>query len=208
MKNIIYIDSNYIFLTNKNSSLEEKFIYDESDKKSTIKYIFKKFKDNKYLNKGTFLLTLNDYSDEFNEYLHKLNKIDIFSLNLQEHNIEKIICDRAIYKYDGISKSYEKTNFNQNLYSLGPEELNNYLMNQVKNSDCLVLILLKIKDLKECDNAIFLRNLFDIVSSRYKKTFDASIIINIFLDVIIAFLAVLLFMRAFIWENMSINLLL
>lgn len=201
MKNIMYIDSSYIFLNNKKIKIAEKINYDETDKKSSLKYLFKKFKDNKYLNKETSLVRINDYEADISEYIRSLNKIDLLALNLKDANIMKIITDEALYKYDGISSSYERTNFDINLYNLDKEQLENYLLNQAKNTDGKVLVLLKTKKLEEVDNLLYLRDLFDIISPKHKKSFNKSLLINIVLDIIILALILLLIMRFIRWES-------
>lgn len=201
MKNIMYIDSSYIFLNNKKTKIAEKINYDETDKKSSLKYLFKKFKDNKYLNKNTTLLKINDYDADIFEYIRSLNKIALLALNLKDANIVKIITDEALYKYDDISSSYERTNFDINLYNLDKEQLENYLLNQAKNTDGKVLVLLKTKKLEDVDNFVYLRDLFDIISPKYKKSFNKSLLINIVLDIIILALLLLLIVRLIRWES-------
>lgn len=201
MKNIMYIDSSYIFLNDKKIKIAEKINYDETDKKSSLKYLFKKFKDNKYLNKNTTLLKINDYDVDIDEFICSLNKIDLLALNLKDANIVKIITDEALYKYDDISSSYERTNFDINLYNLDKEQLENYLLNQAKNTDGKVLVLLKTKKLEDVDNFVYLRDLFDIISPKHKKSFNKSLLINIALDIIILALILLLIMRFIRWES-------
>lgn len=195
MKNLIYIDSSYIFLNNKTSRVAEKLFYDDSDKEASTKYLFKKFKDNKYLNKDSFIAKLDDYDECLEKYLSTLKKIDILSLNLKEHNIEKIITDKAIYKFDKLNMSFERTSFDINLYSLDKEQLYNYIVNQANNTDGKVLVLLKIKELEEISNAIYFKDLFDIVNKKYKKTFNYSKFIDIVLDIIIVLLLAILLLR-------------
>lgn len=200
MKNLIYIDSSYIFLNNKTSRVAEKLFYDDSDKEASTKYLFKKFKDNKYLNKDSFIATLDDYDECFEKYLSTLKKIDILSLNLKEHDIEKIITDKAIYKFDKLNMSFERRSFDINLYSLDKEQLYNYIVNQANNTDGKVLVLLKIKELEEISNAIYFKDLFDILNKKYKKTFNYSKFIDIALDIIIVLLLVILLLRFIRWE--------
>lgn len=195
MKNLIYIDSSYIFLNNKTSRVAEKLFYDDSDKDASTKYLFKKFKDNKYLNKDSLIVKLDDYDECFEKYLSTLKKIDILSLNLKEHNIEKIITDKAIYKFDKLNMSFERTSFDINLYSLDKEQLYNYIVNQANNTDGKVLVLLKIKELEEISNAIYFKDLFDILNKKYKKAFNYSKFIDIVLDIIIVLLLAILLLR-------------
>lgn len=195
MKNLIYIDSSYIFLNNKTSRVAEKLFYDDSDKEASTKYLFKKFKDNKFLNKDSLIVKLDDYDECFEKYLFTLKKIDILSLNLKEHDIEKIITDKAIYKFDKLNMSFERTSFDINLYSLDKEQLYNYIVNQANNTDGKVLVLLKIKELEEISNAIYFKDLFDIVNKKYKKTFNYSKFIDIVLDIIIVLLLAILLLR-------------
>lgn len=195
MKNLIYIDSSYIFLNNKTSRVAEKLFYEDSDKDASLKYLFKKFKDNKYLNKDSFIANLDDYDEYFEKYLSSLKKIDILSLNLKEHDIEKIITDKAIYKFDKLNMSFERRSFDINLYSLDKEQLYNYIVNQANNTDGKVLILLKIKELEEISNAIYFKDLFDILNKKYKKTFNYSKFIDIVLDIIIVLLLAILLFR-------------
>lgn len=195
MKNLIYIDSSYIFLNNKTSRVAEKLFYDDSDKEASTKYLFKKFKDNKYLNKDSLIVKLDDYDECFEKYLSTLKKIDILSLNLKEHNIEKIITDKAIYKFDKLNMSFERRSFDINLYSLDKEQLYNYIVNQANNTDGKVLVLLKIKELEEISNAIYFKDLFDILNKKYKKTFNYSKFIDIVLDIIIVLLLAILLLR-------------
>ena len=201
MKNIMYIDSSYVFLNNKKTSIVEQITYDDSDKSESLKYLFKKFRDNKYLNKDTLIIKLNDYDSDLDSYLASLVKIDLLSLNLKEENIMKIILDEAIYKYDAITSSYEKSNFDINLYSLDKDQLNNYILNQANNTDCKVLVLLKTKEFEEVNNILYLKDLFEILAPKYKSKINLSLIINIALDIIILALLVLLLMRFIRWEN-------
>lgn len=200
MKNLIYIDSSYIFLNNKTSRVAEKLFYDDSDKEASTKYLFKKFKDNKYLNKDSLIVKLDDYDECFEKYLSTLKKIDILSLNLKEHNIEKIITDKAIYKLDKLNMSFERTSFDINLYSLDKEQLYNYIVNQANNTDGKVLVLLKIKELEEISNALYFKDLFDILNKKYKKAFNYSKFIDIVLDIIIVLLLAILLLRVIRWE--------
>ena len=195
MKNIMYIDSSYVFLNNKKTSIVEQITYDDSDKSESLKYLFKKFKDNKYLNKDTFIIKLNDYDADLDAFLGSLSKIDLLSLNLKEENIMKIITDEALYKYDAITSSYEKSNFDINLYSLDKNQLNNYILNQANNTDGKVLVLLKTKEFEEVNNILYLKDLFEIISSKHKSKINLSLIINIVLDIIILALLVLLVLR-------------
>lgn len=195
MKNIMYIDSSYVFLNNKKTSIVEQITYDDSDKSESLKYLFKKFKDNKYLNKDTFIIKLNDYDADLDAFLGSLSKIDLLSLNLKEENIMKIITDEALYKYDAITSSYEKSNFDINLYSLDKDQLNNYILNQANNTDGKVLVLLKTKEFEEVNNILYLKDLFEIISSKHKSKINLSLIINIVLDIIILALLVLLVLR-------------
>lgn len=201
MKNIMYIDSSYVFLNNKKTSIVEQITYDDSDKSENLKYLFKKFKDNKYLNKDTFIIKLNDYDADLDAFLGSLSKIDLLSLNLKEENIMKIITDEALYKYDAITSSYEKTNFDINLYSLDKDQLNNYILNQANNTDGKVLVLLKTKEFEEVNNILYLKDLFEIISSKHKSKINLSLIINIVLDIIILALLVLLVLRFIRWES-------
>lgn len=200
MKNLIYIDSSYIFLNNKTSRVAEKLFYDDSDKEASLKYLFKKFKDNKYLNKDSFIAKLDDYDECFEKYLSTLKKIDILSLNLKEHDIEKIITDKAIYKFDKLNMSFERTSFDINLYSLDKAQLYNYIVNQANNTDGKVLVLLKIKELEEISNAFYFKDLFNIVNKKYKKAFNYSMFIDIVLDIIIVLLLAILLLRVIRWE--------
>lgn len=195
MKNIMYIDSSYVFLNNKKTSIVEQITYDDIDKSESLKYLFKKFRDNKYLNKDTFIIKLNDYDSDLDAYLASLDSIDLLSLNLKEEKIMKIITDEALYKYDAITSSYEKSNFDINLYSLDKDQLNNYILNQANNTDGKVLILLKTKEFEEVNNILYLKDLFEIVASKYKSKINLSLIINIALDIIILALLVLLLLR-------------
>lgn len=201
MKNIMYIDSSYVFLNNKKTSIVEQIIYDDSDKSASLKYLFKKFKDNKYLNKDTLVIKLNDYDSDLDAFLGSLAKIDLLSLNLKEENIMKIITDEALYKYDAITSSYEKSNFDINLYSLDKDQLNNYILNQANNTDGKVLLLLKTKELEEVNNIIYLKDLFEIAAQKYKNKINISLIINIALDIIILALLILLLLRFIRWES-------
>lgn len=201
MKNIMYIDSSYVFLNNKKTSIVEQITYDDSDKSESLKYLFKKFKDNKYLNKDTFIIKLNDYDADLDAFLGSLSKIDLLSLNLKEENIMKIITDEALYKYDAITSSYEKSNFDINLYSLDKDQLNNYILNQANNTDGKVLVLLKTKEFEEVNNILYLKDLFEIISSKHKSKINLSLIINIVLDIIILALLVLLVLRFIRWES-------
>ena len=195
MKNIMYIDSSYVFLTNKKASIVEQITYDDSDKSESLKYLFKKFRDNKYLNKDTLIIKLNDYDSDLDAYLASLDIIDLLSLNLKEEKIMKIITDEALYKYDAITSSYEKLNFDINLYSLDKDQLNNYILNQANNTDGKVLVLLKTKEFEEVNNIFYLKDLFEFINSKYKSKINLSLIINIALDIIILALLVLLLMR-------------
>ena len=195
MKNIMYIDSSYVFLNNKKTSIVEQITYDDSDKSESLKYLFKKFRDNKYLNKDTLIIKLNDYDSDLDAYLARLDTIDLLSLNLKEEKIMKIITDEALYKYDAINTSYEKSNFDINLYSLDKDQLNNYILNQANNTDGKVLLLLKTKEFEEVNNILYLKDLFEIISSKYKSKINFSLIINIVLDIIILALLVLLVLR-------------
>lgn len=201
MKNIMYIDSSYVFLNNKKTSIVEQITYDDSDKSESLKYLFKKFRDNKYLNKDTLIIKLNDYDSDLDAYLASLAKIDLLSLNLKEEKIMKIITDEALYKYDAINSSYEKSNFDINLYSLDKDQLNNYILNQANNTDGKVLLLLKTKEFEEVNNILYLKDLFEIISSKYKSKINFSLIINIVLDIIILALLVLLVLRFIRWES-------
>lgn len=195
MKNIMYIDSSYVFLNNKKTSIVEQIIYDDSDKSESLKYLFKKFRDNKYLNKDTLIIKLNDYDSDLDAYLASLDIIDLLSLNLKEEKIMKIITDEALYKYDAITSSYEKSNFDINLYSLDKDQLNNYILNQANNTDGKVLVLLKTKEFEEVNNIFYLKDLFEFINSKYKSKINLSLIINIALDIIILALLVLLVLR-------------
>lgn len=201
MKNIMYIDSSYVFLNNKKTSIVEQITYDDSDKSESLKYLFKKFRDNKYLNKDTLILKLNDYDGDLDAYLASLDKIDLLSLNLKEVKIMKIITDEALYKYDAITSSYEKSNFDINLYSLDKDQLNNYILNQANNTDGKVLVLLKTKEFEEVNNILYLKDLFELISSKHKSKINLSLIINIALDIIILALLVLLVLRFIRWES-------
>lgn len=201
MKNIMYIDSSYVFLNNKKTSIVEQITYDDSDKSESLKYLFKKFRDNKYLNKDTLIIKLNDYDSDLDAYLASLDSIDLLSLNLKEEKIMKIITDEALYKYDAIISSYEKSNFDINLYSLDKDQLNNYVLNQANNTDGKVLLLLKTKEFEEVNNILYLKDLFEIISSKYKSKINLSLIINIALDIIILALLVLLVLRFIRWES-------
>ena len=195
MKNIMYIDSSYVFLNNKKTSIVEQITYDDSDKSESLKYLFKKFRDNKYLNKDTLIIKLNDYDSDLDAYLARLDTIDLLSLNLKEEKIMKIITDEALYKYDAINSSYEKSNFDINLYSLDKDQLNNYILNQANNTDGKVLLLLKTKEFEEANNILYLKDLFEMDAQKYKNKVNISLIINIVLDIIILALLVLLLMR-------------
>lgn len=195
MKNIMYIDSSYVFLNNKKTSIVEQITYDDSDKSESLKYLFKKFRDNKYLNKDTLIIKLNDYDSDLDAYLASLDTIDLLSLNLKEEKIMKIITDEAIYKYDAITSSYEKSIFDINLYSLDKDQLNNYILNQANNTDGKVLVLLKTKEFEEVNNIFYLKDLFEFINSKYKSKINLSLIINIALDIIILALLVLLVLR-------------
>lgn len=201
MKNIMYIDSSYVFLNNKKTSLVEQITYDDSDKSESLKYLFKKFRDNKYLNKETLIIKLNDYDSDLDAYLASIDTIDLLSLNLKEEKIMKIITDEALYKYDAITSSYEKSNFDINLYSLDKDQLNNYILNQANNTDGKVLLLLKTKEFEEVNNIFYLNDLFEIISSKHKSKINLSLIINIALDIIILALLVLLVLRFIRWER-------
>ena len=202
MKNIMYIDSSYVFLNNKKTSIVEQITYDDSDKSESLKYLFKKFRDNKYLNKDTLIIKLNDYDSDLDAYLASLAKIDLLSLNLKEENIMKIITDEALYKYDAITSSYEKSNFDINLYNLDKDQMYNYILNQANNTDGKVLALLKTKEFEEANNILYLKDLFEIASKKYKNKLNISLIINIALDIIILALLVLLLLRFIRWESM------
>lgn len=195
MKNIMYIDSSYVFLNNKKTSIVEQITYDDSDKSESLKYLFKKFRDNKYLNKDTLIIKLNDYDSDLDAYLASLAKIDLLSLNLKEENIMKIITDEALYKYDAITSSYEKSNFDINLYNLDKDQMYNYILNQANNTDGKVLVLLKTKEFEEANNILYLKDLFEIASKKYKNKVNISLIINIALDIIILALLILLLLR-------------
>ena len=195
MKNIMYIDSSYVFLNNKKTSIVEQITYDDSDKSESLKYLFKKFRDNKYLNKDTLIIKLNDYDSDLDAYLASLAKIDLLSLNLKEENIMKIITDEALYKYDAITSSYEKSNFDINLYNLDKDQMYNYILNQANNTDGKVLVLLKTKEFEEVINILYLKDLFELISSKYKSKINLSLIINIALDIIILALIILLVLR-------------
>lgn len=201
MKNIMYIDSSYVFLNNKKTSIVEQITYDDSDKSESLKYLFKKFRDNKYLNKDTLIIKLNDYDSDLDAYLASLDAIDLLSLNLKEEKIMKIITDEALYKYDAITSSYEKSNFDINLYSLDKDQLNNYILNQANNTDGKVLLLLKTKEFEEVNNILYLKDLFEMDAQKYKNKVNISLIINIALDIIILALLVLLLMRFIRWES-------
>lgn len=201
MKNIMYIDSSYVFLNNKKASIVEQITYDDSDKSESLKYLFKKFRDNKYLNKDTLIIKLNDYDSDLDAYLASLDIIDLLSLNLKEEKIMKIITDEALYKYDAITSSYEKSNFDINLYSLDKDQLNNYILNQANNTDGKVLVLLKTKEFEEVNNIFYLKDLFEFINSKYKSKINLSLIINIALDIIILALLVLLVLRFIRWES-------
>ena len=195
MRNIMYIDSSYVFLNNKKTSIVEQITYDDSDKSASLKYLFKKFRDNKYLNKDTLIIKLNEYDSDLDVFLGSLAKIDLLSLNLKEENIMKIITDEALYKYDAITSSYEKSNFDINLYSLDKDQLNNYILNQANITDGKVLLLLKTKEFEEVNNILYLNDLFEIASKKYKNKLNISLIINIALDIIILALIILLLLR-------------
>ncbi|WP_058260447.1 hypothetical protein [Fenollaria timonensis] len=195
MKNIMYIDSSYVFLNNKKTSIVEQITYDDSDKSASLKYLFKKFRDNKYLNKDTLIIKLNDYDSDLDFYLASLDTINLLSLNLKEEKIMKIITDEALYKYDAITSSYEKSNFDINLYSLDKDQLNNYILNQANNTDGKVLLLLKTKEFEEVNNILYLKDLFEIASKKYTNKVNISLIINIALDIIILALIVILVLR-------------
>ncbi|WP_294796230.1 hypothetical protein [uncultured Fenollaria sp.] len=195
MKNIMYIDSSYVFLNSKKTSIVEQITYDDSDKSASLKYLFKKFRDNKYLNKDTLIIKLNEYDSDLDVFLGSLSKIDLLSLNLKEENIMKIITDEALYKYDTITSSYEKSNFDINLYNLDKDQMYNYILNQANNTDGKVLALLKAKELEEANNILYLKDLFEIASKKYKNKINISLIINIALDIIILALIILLLLR-------------
>ena len=195
MKNIMYIDSSYVFLNNKKTSIVEQITYDDSDKSASLKYLFKKFKDNKYLNKDTLIIKLNEYDSDLDDFIVSLAKINLLSLNLKEENIMKIITDEALYKYDAITSSYEKSNFDINLYNLDKDQLNNYILNQANNTDGKVLLLLKTKEFEEVNNILYLKGLFEIASKKYTNKVNISLIINIALDIIILALIVILVLR-------------
>ncbi len=201
MKNIMYIDSSYVFLNNKKTSIVEQITYDDSDKSASLKYLFKKFRDNKYLNKDTLIIKLNDYDSDLDFYLASLDTINLLSLNLKEEKIMKIITDEALYKYDAITSSYEKSNFDINLYSLDKDQLNNYILNQANNTDGKVLLLLKTKEFEEVNNILYLKDLFEIASKKYTNKVNISLIINIALDIIILALIVILVLRFIRWES-------
>lgn len=201
MKNIMYIDSSYVFLNNKKTSIVEQITYDDSDKSESLKYLFKKFRDNKYLNKDTLIIKLNDYDSDLDAYLASLAKIDLLSLNLKEENIMKIITDEALYKYDAITSSHEKSNFDINLYNLDKDQMYNYILNQANNTDGKVLVLLKTKEFEEANNILYLKDLFEIASKKYKSKVNISLIINIALDIIILALLILLLLRFIRWES-------
>lgn len=201
MRNIMYIDSSYVFLNNKKTSIVEQITYDDSDKSASLKYLFKKFRDNKYLNKDTLIIKLNEYDSDLDVFLGSLAKIDLLSLNLKEENIMKIITDEALYKYDAITSSYEKSNFDINLYSLDKDQLNNYILNQANITDGKVLLLLKTKEFEEVNNILYLNDLFEIASKKYKNKLNISLIINIALDIIILALIILLLLRFIRWES-------
>ena len=107
----------------------------------------------------------------------------------------KIITDEALYKYDAITSSYEKSNFDINLYSLDKDQLNNYILNQANITDGKVLLLLKTKEFEEVNNILYLNDLFEIASKKYKNKLNISLIINIALDIIILALIILLLLR-------------
>ncbi len=201
MKNIMYIDSSYVFLNSKKTSIVEQITYDDSDKSASLKYLFKKFRDNKYLNKDTLIIKLNEYDSDLDVFLGSLSKIDLLSLNLKEENIMKIITDEALYKYDTITSSYEKSNFDINLYNLDKDQMYNYILNQANNTDGKVLALLKAKELEEANNILYLKDLFEIASKKYKNKINISLIINIALDIIILALIILLLLRFTRWES-------
>lgn len=201
MKNIMYIDSSYVFLNNKKTSIVEQITYDDSDKSASLKYLFKKFKDNKYLNKDTLIIKLNEYDSDLDDFIVSLAKINLLSLNLKEENIMKIITDEALYKYDAITSSYEKSNFDINLYNLDKDQLNNYILNQANNTDGKVLLLLKTKEFEEVNNILYLKGLFEIASKKYTNKVNISLIINIALDIIILALIVILVLRFIRWES-------
>lgn len=201
MKNIMYIDSSYVFLNNKKTSIVEQITYDDSDKSASLKYLFKKFKDNKYLNKDTLIIKLNEYDSDLDDFIVSLAKINLLSLNLKEENIMKIITDEALYKYDAITSSYEKSNFDINLYNLDKDQLNNYILNQANNTDGKVLLLLKTKEFEEVNNILYLKDLFEIASKKYTNKVNISLIINIALDIIILALIVILVLRFIRWES-------
>ncbi|WP_215492718.1 hypothetical protein [Fenollaria sporofastidiosus] len=54
------------------------------------------------------------------------------------------------------------------MYSLDKEQLYNYIVNQANNTDGKVLVLLKIKELEEISNAIYFKDLFDILNKNIK----------------------------------------
>lgn len=201
MKNIMYIDSSYVFLNNKKTSIVEQITYDDSDKSASLKYLFKKFRDNKYLNKDTLIIKLNDYDADLDAFLGGLDKIDLLSLNLKEENIMKIITDEALYKYDAITSSYEKSNFDINLYNLDKDQMYNYILNQANNTDGKVLFLLKAKELEEVNNILYLKDLFEIAAQKYKNKINISLVINIALNIIIIALIILLILRFIRWES-------
>lgn len=201
MKNIMYIDSSYVFLNNKKTSIVEQITYDDSDKSASLKYLFKKFKDNKYLNKDTLIIKLNEYDSDLDDFIVSLAKINLLSLNLKEENIMKIITDEALYKYDAITSSYEKSNFDINLYNLDKDQLNNYILNQANNIDGKVLLLFKTKEFEGVNNILYLKDLFELIRSKYKSKINFSLIINIVLDIIILALIVLLVLRFIRWES-------
>lgn len=205
MKNIMYIDSKYIFLYGKDREIVEQYDYDDVDIEESIKYIFKKLKDNRYLNKDTYILNSDNLDPEIIKYLYNINKLDIFSMNLYEKDIVKIICDHAIYKYDKITGSYEKTIFDLNLYSLDEEQFNSYLRNQVINNKGKTLILLKKSNLDDLESVLYLKDIYEIASSTHKNTLDTSLIINIVLDVLILALILALILRFFLWESILIK---
>lgn len=205
MKNIMYIDSKYIFLYGKDREIVEQYDYDDVDIEESIKYIFKKLKDNRYLNKDTYILNSDNLDPEIIKYLYNINKLDIFSMNLYEKDIDKIICDHAIYKYDKITGSYEKTTFDLNLYSLDEEQFNSYLRNQVINNKGKTLILLKKSNLDDLESVLYLKDIYEIASSTHKKTLDTSLIINIVLDMLILALILALILRFFLWESILIK---
>ncbi len=61
-----------------------------------------------------------------------------------------------------------RRSFDINLYSLDKEQLYNYIVNQANNTDGKVLVLLKIKELEEISNAIYFKDLFDILNKNIK----------------------------------------